>query len=187
MEKPDMEAEHHQDGDAHHSHPSVSRRTVLVLAGTAIVAAAVPAALFVAEPEGTSVSGRYFVRLLADPAGAARLGEIRFEAGGASAALPVYETRMAKRLAAHGWTPRMDEHETHRALADAVRADYAMDRLVEINEWMLSETEADLCVLAALEARTQDIPAGDNPGGHDDGAPEPGDKAELAHGRDSRA
>ncbi|MEQ8268759.1 MAG: hypothetical protein RH982_16315 [Parvibaculum sp.] len=159
-----MENEHHPHGaGGHHAHPAVSRRTLLVLSGTALVAAAVPAALFLAEPEGPSVGGRYFVGLLADPAGAAELGEIWLGAGGAVATLPVYESRLSRRLAAHGWTPRLDAAETHRVLAEAVRADYAMDRLVEINQWMLSETEADLCALAALEART-------------------GDKTEPAHG-----
>tara|TARA_R110002110_G_scaffold239506_5_gene455466 strand:- start:2561 stop:3055 length:495 start_codon:yes stop_codon:yes gene_type:complete len=162
---------HDRPGDRGHA---VSRRTVMVLAGTAIVAAAVPAVLFTGEPETGAADAKRFVALLADPAGAAALGEMWFAESRPGTSLPVYTTRLEKRLRAKGWSPAMDDDETHRLLADCVRADYAEDRLAAIDAWALSETEADLCALAALEARAGNIPASDGPGD--------GDKSGAAHG-----
>lgn len=174
MEENHQDTEH-LEGAAHG--PAVSRRTVVILGGTALLAAALPAALFVTEPEGPTLGARHFITLLADPASAAELGEIWFRDGRPGEALPVYEARFEKRLRAYGWNARMDMAETHRVLADAVRADYAAGRMVEIREWQLSETEADLCALAALEARRRDIP-----GTHTPKDEAPGDNPEPTHG-----
>lgn len=174
MEENHQDTEHHE-GAAHG--PAVSRRTVVILGGTALLAAALPAALFLTEPEGPTLGARHFITLLADPASAAELGEIWFRDGRPGEALPVYETRFEKRLRAHGWNPRMDMEETHSVLADAVRADYAAGRTVSVREWHLSETEADLCALAALEARRRDIPGTHSPAGDT-----PGDNPAPAHG-----
>ncbi len=72
-----MNTGHPHDGHGHHdAHgPSVSRRTLIVLGGTALLAAAVPGALFLAEPDGSGIAAQDFVALLADPEGAAALGE----------------------------------------------------------------------------------------------------------------
>ncbi|MDZ4380823.1 MAG: hypothetical protein U0942_05745 [Parvibaculum sp.] len=144
-----QDTEHH--GDAHRE--GVSRRTLLVLAGTAIVAAAVPSALFLAEPETAAGRAPGFVKLLADPESAAHLGEVWFEKSAPGETLAVYEARLSRTLEFHGWHEEMDEAETHRVLAQAVRADYAANRVTAIDEWHLSETEANLAALAALIAR----------------------------------
>jgi len=150
-----MEHEEHQSTEHHGAahHEGVSRRTLLVLAGTAIVAAAIPSALFLAEPETASGRAASFVRLLADPESAAHLGEVWFEKSAPGETLAVYEARLSRTLESHGWHEDMDEAETHRVLARAVRADYAANRMSVIDEWHLSETEANLAALAALAAR----------------------------------
>jgi len=150
-----MEHEEHQSTEHHGAahREGVSRRTLLVLAGTAIVAAAIPSALFLAEPETASGRAAGFVRLLADPESAARLGEVWFEKSAPGETLAIYEARLSRTLDSHGWREGMDEAETHRRLAQAVRADYAANRITVIDEWHLSETEANLAALAALVAR----------------------------------
>ncbi|MBO6636331.1 hypothetical protein [Parvibaculum sp.] len=155
-----MNTEHHSahDDRGHHDAQgvSVSRRTLIVLGGTALLAAAVPGALFLAEPEGSGIAARDFVSLLADPDGAAALGNIWIGEGGADSASIVHEKKLAEALTAEGWTPGMGAEETHTALAAAVRADYDAARTVLIDNWMLSDTEARLCALAALLARDGD-------------------------------
>lgn len=150
-----MEHEEHQTTEHHGAahHEGVSRRTLLVLSGTAIVAAAIPSALFLAEPETASGRAAGFVRLLADPESAAHLGEVWFEKSAPGETLAVYEARLSRTLESHGWRGDLDEAETHRVLAQAVRADYAANRMTAIDEWHLSETEANLAALAALLAR----------------------------------
>ena len=144
----------HDDHGHHDAHgPSVSRRTLLVLGGTALLAAAVPGALFLAEPDGSGIAAQDFVQLLADPEGAAALGEIWIGEGGADSASIVHEKKLAEALTVEGWTPGMGAEETHTALAAAVRADYAAARTVAIDNWILSDTEARLSALAALVTR----------------------------------
>ncbi|MBX3489271.1 hypothetical protein [Parvibaculum sp.] len=142
----------------HTEHPPVSRRNVVILGGTALVAAAVPAALFHRKPKGLALDTDVFMRLLADPAAAAKLGEIRFAESKPGLTRAVYETRLARRLRAHGWSPAASPELARRALAASVRADYLGDRMVAIEKWHLSETEADLCALAALVVRAQEHP-----------------------------
>ncbi|MEP2830810.1 MULTISPECIES: hypothetical protein [Alphaproteobacteria] len=140
-------------GEHHAPHASVSRRTLLVLAGTAIIAAAIPSALFLREPGTASGHAADFVRLLADPKSAAHIGEIWFEKAAPGQILAVYEARLSRKLKSYGWHEGMDAPETHRVLAETVRADYAADRMVSVGDWQLSETEADLAALAALALR----------------------------------
>ena len=165
--------EHHSEHDGHGAHephgPAVSRRTLLVLGGTALLAAAIPGALFLSEPAGSGIAARDFVKLLADPQGAAALGEIWIAEGGADRTAIVHEKKLAAALRAQGWTPGMNAETAHAALASAVRADYDAARTVLIDNWSLSETEGSLCALAALVLR--------GGGGH---APAQGE-AEEAH------
>ena len=169
----DEHHEHDSHGGDHAHGPAVSRRTLLVLGGTALLAAAIPGALFLAEPEGSGIVAPDFVKLLADPEGAATLGEIWIAEGGADGASIVHEKNLAAALKTHGWLPGAGAEETHAALAAAVRADYAAARTVLIDNWSLSETEGSLCALAALVAREE--------GGHAPAHDEHGEEAE-AHG-----
>ena len=171
-----MNTEHNSaHGDDHGAHgPSVSRRTLLILGGTALLAAAIPGALFLAEPDGSGIAAQDFVKLLADPEGAATLGEIWIAEGGADGASIVHEKNLAAALRAHGWLPGMGAEETHKALAATVRADYAAARTILIDNWSLSETEGSLCVLAALVMR--------DGSGHAPSHDEHGADAEASHG-----
>lgn len=155
MKHDEHHSEHHGEhhNEHHGAHAGVSRRTLLVLAGTAIIAAAIPSALFLGDPETASGRAEDFVRLLADPKSAAHIGELWFEKAAPGETLAVYEVRLSRKLKSYGWHEGMDAAETHRVLAETVRADYAADRMVSVDEWQLSETEADLAALAALALR----------------------------------
>lgn len=140
---------HDEGHDAHHG-PAVTRRTLVILGGTALLAAAIPGALFTKGPAGSGVAAEEFLALLADPESAAYLGRRFIAEGGAPESAIIHEKRLADALRAQGWSPGMSGDETHRALATAVRADYADARTVPIAEWYLSETEGSLCALAAI-------------------------------------
>ncbi len=181
MEQKDRpDTEHHGSHDgSHHAgahaghHEGVSRRTLLVLAGTAVIAAAIPSALFLSGPETGAARATDFMSLLVDPRSAAHIGNLWFEKSAPGEALPVYETRLLRKLEAQGWREGMDAAETHRLLARAVRADYAANRMVAVDEWHLSETEASLAALAALALRSPS-----HGGGH-------GDERGGEHGEDA--
>lgn len=144
----------HADGGGHgheaHRGPAVSRRALMILGGTAIIAAAIPGMLFTRTPAGSGVAAGEFIALLADPESAAYLGRRFIADGGAPESAIIHEKRLAGALRAEGWTPGMSVEDTHRALAAAVRADYAAARTVSIAEWHLSQTEGSLCALAAI-------------------------------------
>ncbi|MBX3506700.1 MAG: hypothetical protein KF895_14570 [Parvibaculum sp.] len=158
----------HEDGHGHDAHhgPAVTRRTLAILGGTALLAAAIPGLLFTKEPAGSGVTAQEFTALLADPESAAYLGRRFIAEGGAPESAIIHERRLAEALRAEGWSPGMSVEDTHRALAAAVRADYAAARTVSIAEWHLSQTEGSLCVLAAIALRTEDSDAPGN--GHDE-------------------
>lgn len=144
----DMEKQH----DAHHkdAHAPVSRRDAVILGAAALLAAVVPAALFHRAPASLAPRTGLFLDLLADPSSAAKLGEIWFDESKPPRTRAVYETRLARRLRPYGWSRNASPELARRALAASVRADYLGDRMVAIEKWHLSETEADLCALAAL-------------------------------------
>jgi len=146
----------HSHADPHPApHRSVSRRDIVILGATALLAAAIPAVLFRRGPASLSIGNRDFLNLLADPAAAARLGEIWFAESRPAETRAVYETRLARRLRNFGWSPSASPELARRALAASTRADYLGDRMVAIEKWHLAETEADLCALAALIMRTR--------------------------------
>ena len=150
-----MNHDDHHDGENEHGHethhgPAVSRRTLVILGGTALLAAAIPGVLFTKGPAGSGVAAEEFLSLLADRESAAYLGRRFIAEGGAPESVIVHEKRLADALRAEGWSPGMNAEETHRALAAAVRADYAQARIVSIAEWHLSQTEGSLCALAAI-------------------------------------
>ncbi|MDP2124863.1 MAG: hypothetical protein Q8J92_10815 [Parvibaculum sp.] len=146
-------SDHDRDHPA--AHPPVSRRDIVILGGAALLAAAIPAVLFGRDPSGLALDSDLFMQLLADPAAAAKLGEIWFAESRPGETPAVYEARLARRLRAHGWSPAALPELARRALAASTRADYLGDRMVAIEKWHLAETEADLCALAALIMRTR--------------------------------
>ena len=147
----DHEHEHqHEHGDDAHHGPTVSRRTLVILGGTALIAAAIPGVLFTKRPAGSGVAAEEFIALLTDPESAAYLGRRFIAEGGAPESAIIHEKRIADALRAEGWSPGMNADDTHRALAAAIRADYAEARTVSIAEWHLSQTEGSLCALAAI-------------------------------------
>lgn len=157
-----MENEHQSSDiphDAHddlHAHGSaISRRTLLILGGTALAAAAIPGTLFLQEPAGSGIVAADFVALLEDKDGAAMLGRRWIEEGGAQESAIVHEKRLEKRMRAEGWVPGMGVEDTRAALSSAVRADYLAARTISIADWHLSQTEGSLCVLAALAAKQE--------------------------------
>ena len=150
-----MNHDDNHDGENEHGHethhgPAVSRRTLVILGGTALLAAAIPGALFTQGPAGSGVAGGDFIALLAEPKSAAYLGRRFIAEGGAPESAAVHEKRLADALRAEGWSPGMSVEETHHALAAAVRADYAAARTVSIAGWYLSQTEGSICALAAI-------------------------------------
>src|SRR5690606_40924883 len=98
------------------------RRTLLILGGTALAAAAIPGALFRHEPAGSGLVAADFVALLQDKEGAAVLGRRWIEAGGASESAAVHEKRPEQLLRAPGWMPGVGIEDTRAALSSAVRA-----------------------------------------------------------------
>src|SRR5690554_7743896 len=141
---------HDVHDDTHAQDTAISRRTLLILGGTALVAAAIPGALFLQESAGSGIVAADFVALLEDKEGAALLGRRWIEEGGAQESAIVHEKRLEKRMRAEGWVPGMGIEDTRAALSSAVRTDYLAARTISIADWHLSETEGSLCVLAAL-------------------------------------
>ncbi|MGB6085190.1 hypothetical protein, partial [Parvibaculum sp.] len=67
MEHDHQSPDHPHDASQEHAHgPAVSRRTLLILGGTALAAAAIPGALFRHEPAGSGLVAADFVALLQD-------------------------------------------------------------------------------------------------------------------------
>lgn len=155
----------HEDGHGHEAHhgPAVTRRTLTILGGAALAAAAIPGLLFTRQPAGSGVAAQAFTALLEDAEGAAYLGRRFIAEGDASESAVIHEKRLADALRAEGWSPGMSVEDTHRALAAAIRADYAAARTVSIAEWHLSQTEGSLCVLAAIALRNGEGDAHDAP------------------------
>ncbi len=84
---------------------------------------------------------------LVDPAAAARIGARVIEA-----AVPAVDmAAMERRMAAFGdiLSTSADAAALHRAMATKVADDFAAGAIVEIDGWLLAQTEADLAVLAA--------------------------------------
>lgn len=132
--------------------PKPSRRQVLILSGTALLAAALPGAWLASRRPRLSDT---LLGLLADPDAAAELGALWRADGGRPERPGTPERRLARRLRAQGWRPGLSPEATRDALAASVRADYLAARTASLAGWELSDTEIDLCILAALRLRQQ--------------------------------
>ncbi|HEX7775865.1 MAG TPA: hypothetical protein VF449_04995 [Parvibaculum sp.] len=133
---------------------ALSRRQVLILSGVALAAAALPGSLALIERGGAAVADD-LLSMLADPEGAARIGQQWIEAAGHEPDGRAFAQRIAKRLRAHGWHPGDAPEAMHAALAARVRHDFQHGDMVEIAGWQISRTGAELCALAATHRAAQ--------------------------------
>lgn len=129
----------------------LSRRDLLLLGGTALVALSIPASIAYLGAKGEDEIEASLLSLLADQPGAAEIGrQWQAKTGGSMNARNV-ALRIAKRLHAHGWRPGVEADVAHKALAARVRKDFAQNDVVDIEGWHLSRTSAELCLLAHLQ------------------------------------
>jgi hypothetical protein len=117
----------------------IARRMLVRLLGLAGVAAAVTPGAAYALPR-LPTTGR-LVALLADQASARQVGRAYLKA------MPADSDRaqLLSQLAA-----RLDHDPSRETYAACCRRDFAEGRTVTVNGWVLSQTEARLCALAAL-------------------------------------
>lgn len=128
---------------------TISRRNIVILAGTAIAAAALPATLVLVEREPENLAGE-LLSALADPAGAAAIGRRWLKTSGYTPTDAALAGKIAKRLRAHGWHPGEAPERTRAALAARLSHEFERDALVDIAGWRMTRTGAELCALAAL-------------------------------------
>ncbi|MBI1260787.1 MAG: hypothetical protein GC184_03600 [Rhizobiales bacterium] len=141
MEHHDSEKDHHADG--------ISRRQILILGAIGLTAAAIPASLLTLNRDSDALTQK-LVGLLNNPESAAALGNRWLEETKAHPSLAGMSQKIAKRLRASGLTPESSLAQMHEILAAHVRKDFVKNDMVEIENWQLSRTEAELCILAAL-------------------------------------
>ena len=140
--------EHHDSEKDHHS-SSVSRRHILILGAIGLAATAVPASLLTVNREGEVLASK-LVSLLDNPQSAAALGNRWMEDAKAHPSLEGMSQKIAKRLRPSGFSLQTSPEQAHEMLAAHVREDFLKNDMVEIENWQLSRTEAELCILAAL-------------------------------------
>ncbi len=137
---------------------TISRRNIMVLAGTAVAAAALPATLVLVERDPENL-GRELLSALADPAGAAALGRRWMEASDHTPTEAALAGKIAKRLRAHGWYPGDAPERMRAALAARLNHEFEHDVLVDIAGWRMTRTGAELCALAAMHDAASRAPA----------------------------
>lgn len=128
--------------------PTISRRNILVLAGVAGAAAALPATLLLVERNPENLADE-LLGALADPRGAAGIGRRWMETSGYTHTEPALAGKIAKRLRAHGWRPGDAPERMRAALAARLRHEFEHDVLVDVAGWRITRTSAELCALAA--------------------------------------
>ncbi|NIJ41519.1 hypothetical protein FHS78_001809 [Parvibaculum indicum] len=128
---------------------NLSRRNVLILAGAAVAASAIPLAVSMSEPEQIGLENS-LTDLMADRDAIALIGRRWMEEGGGHSNVAALSRRIAKKLRAEGWSPDAAPGEARAAMARIVRADFANDDMVLVDNWALSRSCVELCALAAL-------------------------------------
>lgn len=128
---------------------TLSRRNILILAGAAVAVSALPLAVSLSEPEQIGLENS-LTGLMADRDAIAVIGRRWMAEGGGRSNVAALSRRIAKKLRAQGWSPDAPPNETRDAMAKTVRADFASDDMVLVDNWALSRTCAELCALAAL-------------------------------------
>ena len=131
------------------SDTSLSRRNVLILAGTALAVSAIPLAVSMSEPEQLGLENS-LTGIMADPKAIALIGHRWMDEGGEQSNVAALSRRIAKKLRDQGWTPKATTGETRTAMAKITRADFANDDMVLVDNWALSRSCVELCALAAL-------------------------------------
>jgi hypothetical protein len=136
-----------------HEHPSdhspaLSRRNVLILGGVAILAGALPALYPILEPDRGGLTTA-LMNLLADPKGAAKLGQEWRAHGAAPRQTDAIAASIGKRLAPLGWQLDGKPEDLRQALAARINQDFIENDMIAIGGWLLARTAADLCALAA--------------------------------------
>lgn len=128
---------------------SLSRRNVLILAGTALAVSAIPLAVSMSEPEQLGLENS-LTGIMADRKAIALIGHRWMDEGGEQSNVAALSRRIAKKLRDQGWTPKATTGETRTAMAKITRADFANDDMVLVDNWALSRSCVELCALAAL-------------------------------------
>ena len=140
---------------------TLSRRNVLILAGAAVAVSAIPLAVSMSEPEQLGLENS-LTGLMADPKAIALIGHRWMDQGGEQSNVAALSRRIAKKLRDQGWTPDAAPERTREAMAKTVRADFASDDMVLVDNWALSRSCVELCALAAL--MNEDEPRGEAEG-----------------------
>ena len=128
---------------------SLSRRNVLILAGAAVATSALPLAVSMSKPEQLGLE-KDLTGIMADPDSIAIIGQRWMTESGTTSNVAALSRRIAKKLRDQGWSPGAPVEDAHAAMAKTVRADFANDDMVLVDDWALSRTCAELCALAAL-------------------------------------
>jgi hypothetical protein len=103
--------------------------------------------------DGRPAGGAHLLAMLGRPESAAAVGRAFLAGHPAEADRSRLTARLERTLRGQGCDPAHDRSERLRAaLAREIRADFAGARVVRVGGWVLSETEARLCGLAALSA-----------------------------------
>ncbi|MEP2282522.1 MAG: hypothetical protein ABJI28_04945, partial [Nitratireductor sp.] len=127
----------------------LSRRNVLILAGAAVAVSAIPLAVSLSEPEQLGLENS-LTGLMADRDAIAVIGHRWIAEDGGQPNVAALSRRIAKKLRAQGWSPDAAPERTREAMAKTVRADFASDDMVLVDNWALSRSCVELCALAAL-------------------------------------
>jgi hypothetical protein len=121
---------------------------VLILGGVALAAASVPASFPLLARETGNLANE-LLAMLADPDGAAEIGQRWIATAGHEREAKPLAAKIAKRLRTHGWRPGSTIEETRTALAMRIRHDFTHGETVDIEGWQMARTSVELCALAA--------------------------------------
>ena len=132
--------------------PEIVPETVKVLARVAELAGVEIAWTRLPIGRGVTAADR-LVAVLGRPASAAVVGRAYLAAHPAEAKRDWLAERLSADLRCHDCHPaRSDAGRLRAGLARQLRADFGQSRVVRVDGWVLSLTEARLCALAALTA-----------------------------------
>ncbi len=140
---------------------TLSRRNVLILAGAAVAVSTIPLAVSLSEPEQIGLENS-LAGLMAARDAIAVIGHRWIAEDGGQPNVAALSRRIAKKLRAQGWSPDDAPQQAQEAMAKTVRADFASDDMVLVDNWALSRSCVELCALAAL--MSEDEPRGEAEG-----------------------
>lgn len=132
---------------------TLSRRNILILAGVAVATSALPLSVSMTQPEQLGLENS-LRGVMTDLQALAVIGHRWLAQDGEQTNVAALSRRITKKLRAQGWAPDASTEDTRAAMAKTVRADFARDDMVLVDNWALSRTGAELCALAALMAES---------------------------------